>query len=206
MLYGVVRHFTDEELRDIVSVLIRCYKGYEVIDIRTVLPEPNGSMRLKVGNMIKIAGFKYGDYLKAEIKGDTIIFTKVKDESEKWGAYKVGKSGKFYLLKPTRLLKALGIKPYDKVIIMVKQGEIAVKPLKNELAKNKLMLEKVVKILKKKAVSYYVVSDEKKDVHVFKMDNGKEIKLEVPKKDEVVIDARDVDKVFDYIRQDIEDI
>jgi len=206
MLYGVVRHFTDEELRDIVSVLIRCYKGYEVIDIRTVLPEPNGSMRLKVGNMIKIAGFKYGDYLKAEIKGDTIIFTKVKDESEKWGAYKVGKSGKFYLLKPTRLLKALGIKPYDKVIIMVKQGEIAVKPLKNELAKNKLMLEKVVKILKKKAVSYYVVSDEKKDVHVFKMDNGKEIKLEVPKKDEVVIDVRDVDKVFDYIRQDIEDI
>ena len=206
MLYGVVRHFTDEELRDIVSVLIRCYKGYEVIDIRTVLPEPAGSMRIKVANMIKIAGFKHGDYLKAEIKGDTIIFTKVKDESERWGAYKVARSGNQYVIKPTRLLKALGVKPYDKVIIMVKQGEIAVKPLKNELAKNKLMLEKAVKILKKKAVSYHVVSDEKKDVHVFKMDNGKEIKLEVPKKDEVVIDVRDVDKVFDYIRQDIEDI
>lgn len=206
MLYGVVRHFTDEELREIVSVLVRCYKGYEVIDIRTVLPEPNGSMRLKVGNMIKIAGFKHRDYLKAEIKGDTIVFTKATNEYEKWGAYKVGKSGKFYLLKPTRLLKAMGVKPYDKVIIMAKEGEIAVKPLETELTKNKLTLQKAVEILKRKSTSYYVVSNEKEDVHVFKMEDGKEIKLKVPKKDEVVIDVRNFNKVFDYIGKDIEDI
>jgi bifunctional DNA-binding transcriptional regulator/antitoxin component of YhaV-PrlF toxin-antitoxin module len=202
MTLGLVGCFDDNEIRELIPILIKNFKGYDYIDVRKILEDNHGTLRIKVGIPCKFAGLEVGDYLKATIKGRTIIFTKVDNVEGITGFYKIGKSGKVKILKATKLFKAMGWDIGDYVLVMARKGEIVLKKLDDELERNRDALKKLLEIAKVK----YVVSEIDKDTYALKLPNGKEIKVVLPKEEEVVIDVRDVDKVFDYLSEDIEDL
>ena len=206
-MIGISYVLSDEDVEKVIPVILDYYNEYDYVDVRKIIQDSCG-YRIKIGAVLHFTNFKEGDLLKVRIDGIRAILRKGKSVLL-YGKYnyrgytlRISKSGRFKILKVTRLVEFWGLEKGDILILMANKDEISLIPFKYAVIFYPNLGNKVEEIIRSKfKVEREVIKDGIKTLFVR---YGKEL---IPiRLSGGVLNVRDVDKIKYLIFSNTENI